>query len=62
MQWIFNVNDTDVSAEPASADGPAFVELEHRGTNSVVVEAEDTDDLVHVFEQALAKAKELAGA
>jgi len=61
MQWIFEADHTDVSAEPASVDGPAFVELEARG-NSLVVEAEDTDDLVRVFEQALAKAKELAGA
>jgi hypothetical protein len=62
MQWIFEADQTEVSGESASADGPAFIELEHRGTDSLIVEAEDTDDLVHVFEQALAKAKELAGA
>jgi hypothetical protein len=60
MQRIFEADQTEVSGEPASADGPAFVELEHRGTNSVVVEAEDADDLVQLFEKALAKAKELA--
>lgn len=63
MQLLWKVDDIQVTSEPASQEGPAFVGFSHEKTgDEIFFEADGSDgvtDLIDVFVQALNKAKQL---